>query len=47
MTTRSAQTFDRRNVHFPVEGGVDLSAWLFVSQRQSGPMPAIDFIDQT
>ncbi|MEX3786459.1 alpha/beta hydrolase [Paraburkholderia sp. BR14374] len=32
---------EKRDVKFFVEGGVELSAWLFVPERQNGPMPAI------
>lgn len=33
--------FHKQDVHFPVEGGVELSAWLFVPEGRSGPLPAI------
>lgn len=33
--------FKKQDVRFPVEGGVELSAWIFVPEHQAGPLPAI------
>jgi fermentation-respiration switch protein FrsA (DUF1100 family) len=33
--------FRKHNVRFPAEGGIDISAWLFVPEGQSAPLPAI------
>jgi len=33
--------FEKQDVSFPVEGGVDLSAWLFVPEHRTAPLPAI------
>jgi uncharacterized protein len=33
--------FRKEDVRFPVEGGIELSAWLFVPERQTAPLPAI------
>lgn len=33
--------FEKQEIRFPVEGGVELSAWLFVPKQDSGPRPAI------
>ncbi len=41
MTTWSALMFEKQDVSFPVEGGVDLSAWLFVPEHRTAPLPAI------
>jgi cephalosporin-C deacetylase-like acetyl esterase len=33
--------FRKEDVHFPAEGGIELSAWLFVPERQVTLLPAI------
>jgi dienelactone hydrolase len=33
--------FRKQDVRFPAEGGIELSAWLFVPERQAGRLPAI------
>jgi alpha-beta hydrolase superfamily lysophospholipase len=33
--------FRKEHIHFPAEGGIDLSAWLFVPEHQTVPLPAI------
>ena len=33
--------FTRHSVTFPVEGGVELSAWLYIPEGPTGPFPAI------
>ena len=33
--------FTKQDVRFPVEGGIGLSAWLFVPEHKNGPLPAI------
>jgi dienelactone hydrolase len=33
--------FRKENVRFPAEGGIEISAWLFVPERQEAPLPAI------
>jgi hypothetical protein len=33
--------FRREDARFPVEGGIDLSAWLFVPEHQTARLPAI------
>jgi hypothetical protein len=33
--------FEKTVVHFPAEGGIELSAWLFVPDNQAGPYAAI------
>ncbi|RDK11685.1 alpha/beta hydrolase [Cupriavidus lacunae] len=33
--------FEKKEVRFPAEGGVELSAWLFVPKHGNGPLPAI------
>jgi hypothetical protein len=31
----------KKDVRIPAEGGIELSAWLFVPERQEAPLPAI------
>lgn len=33
--------FQKKEVRFPVEGGIELSAWLFVPEDCSAPLPAV------
>lgn len=33
--------FRKEDVRFPVEGGIELSAWLFVPEHRTSPLPAI------
>ncbi|QOT79366.1 alpha/beta hydrolase [Cupriavidus basilensis] len=33
--------FQKQDVRFPVEGGIELSAWLFVPEHHNAPLPAI------
>jgi cephalosporin-C deacetylase-like acetyl esterase len=33
--------FRKENVRFPAEGGIELSAWLFVPERRTARLPAI------
>jgi dienelactone hydrolase len=33
--------FRKEDVHFPAEGGIELSAWLFMRERRAGPLAAI------
>ena len=33
--------YTKENVSFPVEGGIELSAWLFAPEEPAGPLPAI------
>lgn len=33
--------FHKEDVRFPVEGGIELSAWVFVPKDRAGPLPAI------
>ncbi len=40
MTNNTAVKFRRTDVRFPAEGGIELSAWLFLPDRP-GPLPAI------
>lgn len=41
LTRSTDRSFRKEDVRFPVEGGVDLSAWLFVPERQTAHLPAI------
>jgi uncharacterized protein len=34
-------TFTKQDVRFPVEGGVELAAWLFLPDDRSDPLPAV------
>ena len=31
----------KEDVRFPAEGGVELSAWLFIPERRATPLPAV------
>src|SRR4051812_47335216 len=33
--------FTKKDVRFPAEGGIELSAWLYIPQGQQQPLPAI------
>lgn len=33
--------FHKTDVRFPAEGGIELSAWLFVPERRTSRLPAI------
>ena len=33
--------FQKEDVRFAAEGGIELSAWLFIPERQPAPLPAI------
>jgi hypothetical protein len=33
--------FRKTVVRFPADGGIELSAWLFVPDQQAAPLPAI------
>lgn len=36
--------FRKEDVRFPAEGGIELSAWLFVPDRQAAPHAAITMV---
>ena len=41
MNAIQTPTFRKHDVRFPAEGGIEISAWLFVPEGRTAPLPAI------